>query len=273
MFDSYLSQVLASGRSVLEAGLILLCLALWVYRKSPRRVIQASMPVSLRFNLAVASLDALLIAVPLTIFVAYIAGGLRSNGWTIIGQHKIDSIHFALVAVLAIFIGDFIAYWRHRLEHFGWFWKSHVMHHSDTQMTWFTVYRFHPINRLTTVLIDMGSLALIGFPAWAIVANAVFRHYYGIFVHINQPWTLGPLGSVLVSPAMHRWHHVKEGEGVGKNFASVFTVFDRAFGTHYCPGPCNEPLGVEGMEDGQLARQYLLPITDIGPAQKVAQTV
>ncbi|MNW08013.1 hypothetical protein D3C71_2047230 [compost metagenome] len=78
-------------------------------------------------------------------------------------------------------------------------------------------------------------------------------------MHINQPWTLGWLGKVLVSPAMHRWHHVLEGEGVGKNFASVFSIFDRVFGTYYCPGPCSAELGVPGVGDDDLIRQYALP--------------
>jgi sterol desaturase/sphingolipid hydroxylase (fatty acid hydroxylase superfamily) len=43
---------------------------------------------------------------------------------------------------------------------------------------------------------------------------------------------------------MHRWHHARDVEGSGSNFATVFSVFDRAFGTYYVPGLCTVPLGV-----------------------------
>ncbi len=43
---------------------------------------------------------------------------------------------------------------------------------------------------------------------------------------------------------MHRWHHARDVKGTGSNFATVFSVFDKAFGTYYVPGLCNVPLGV-----------------------------
>jgi len=77
------------------------------------------------------------------------------------------------------------------------------------------------------------------------VANNVVRHYYGYFIHADLPWTYGPLSTIFVSPAMHRWHHARDLRYAGTNFATVFAVFDRTFGTFALPGPCNVPLGVE----------------------------
>jgi sterol desaturase/sphingolipid hydroxylase (fatty acid hydroxylase superfamily) len=147
-----------------------------------------------------------------------------------------------LVAVL--FVGDFVGYCRHRFQHTRWFWPAHAIHHSDTQMTWVTILRFHPFDNLTTDLFDFGCLALLGFPAWALVANAIVRNYYGQFIHADLPWTYGPFQRVFVSPVMHRWHHARDVQGAGSNFATVFSVFDRAFGTYYVPGLCTVPLGV-----------------------------
>ena len=164
-----------------------------------------------------------------------------------------------LTLFAALFAGDCIGYWRHRLEHAPWLWPTHSIHHSVTAMTWTTLARFHPLNRLTTTLIDGAALSLFGFPPWAVIANALARHYYGMFIHMDLPWTYGPLSRVFVSPAMHRWHHVREGPGVGANFATLFSVFDQAFGTYYAPGPCTAPLGVpEPMARGVLG-QLLWP--------------
>jgi sterol desaturase/sphingolipid hydroxylase (fatty acid hydroxylase superfamily) len=165
-----------------------------------------------------------------------------------------------LVGLVAIFAGDFIGYWRHRLEHTPFLWPAHAIHHSDTTMTWTTLFRFHPLNRLTTALIDTTGLALLGLPPWALAANLLIRHYYGMFIHMDVPWTYGPLGRVLVSPAMHRWHHIRDSDGAGVNFATVFSVFDQAFRTHHVPGPCTVPLGVrDDIGQGALA-QLLWPL-------------
>jgi sterol desaturase/sphingolipid hydroxylase (fatty acid hydroxylase superfamily) len=148
------------------------------------------------------------------------------------------------VAVTAVLVGDFTGYWRHRLEHSAALWPTHAIHHSDTAMTWTTGLRFHPLNRVTTALIDTSVLALLGFPTWALIANNLVRHYYGLFIHMDLPWTYGPLGRVFVSPAMHRWHHIRDADGAGVNFATVTSIFDQAFGTYHVPGPCAAPLGV-----------------------------
>jgi sterol desaturase/sphingolipid hydroxylase (fatty acid hydroxylase superfamily) len=126
-------------------------------------------------------------------------------------------------------------------------------------MTWLTLARFHPVNRLVTASVDIAVLALIGFPIWALVANEIVRNYYGEFIHADFPWTYGPLGRVFVSPTMHQWHHARDVVGTGSNFATVFSVFDQAFGTYYVPGLCNVPLGVTDHVGTSIARQLLYP--------------
>ena len=163
------------------------------------------------------------------------------------------------VCLIAIFIGDLTGYWRHRLEHSSFLWPSHAIHHSDTQMTWLALERFHPINRLTTVIIDSSVLLLFGFPPFAIVANNLVRHYYGYFIHADLPWTYGPLGKIFVSPAMHRWHHAAAPKAYGTNFATVFAIFDRAFGTYRVPGSCTVPLGVDDDMGEGMSGQLLYP--------------
>jgi sterol desaturase/sphingolipid hydroxylase (fatty acid hydroxylase superfamily) len=182
-----------------------------------------------------------------------------------------------LVGFLAIFIGDFIGYWRHRLEHTAPLWPAHAVHHSDTRMTWTTIFRFHPINRLSTALIDTGVLALFGFPPWALALNNLVRHYWGSFIHMDAPWTFGPLGRVVCSPVMHRWHHIREANGAGVNFATVFSVFDQTFGTYSVPGLCNVPLGVRDDIGRGAAAQLWHPfrvffrwITDAGKLERAA---
>jgi len=58
---------------------------------------------------------------------------------------------------------------------------------------------------------------------------------------------------------MHHWHHVRDVDGAGYNFATVFSLWDRAFGTYHQPGPCTVPTGVrDDMGQGVLG-QYAHP--------------
>jgi len=254
----YLSPVL---RDTINITIILGCLSLWLHRKDLKLAWQRARPRSLRFNLLAFAVDTVVVVIPLGYLVWLMEGFLHSKGWVLLHGKYLTHLNFWVIVPLAIFAGDFVAYFRHRFEHSRWIWPSHVMHHSDTDLHWLSVYRFHPINRLTTSVIDSGALILMGFPPGPVFLSSLFRHYYGILVHMNVPWTFGPFGKIFVSPAMHRWHHVREGKGVGSNFASIFSIFDRGFGTLYMPGPCMEPLGVTEVDNDAYLQQLIWPIS------------
>ena len=164
-----------------------------------------------------------------------------------------------IVAFLAVFVGDFIGYWRHRLEHTRFLWPSHALHHSDTAMTWLTLLRFHPINAASTRIIDFSVLILFGFPAYALVVFFAVKNSYGYFIHADLPWTYGRLGTVFVSPAMHRWHHSIEEAAHQTNFATIFSIFDRMFGTYRVPGLPTTALGVKSLMGKGVVAQLLYP--------------
>jgi len=213
-----------------------------------------------RTNMILLAVDAVLVAPLLALLLAAVGAWMQTNGLRLVSADQWSSLPHWLMLFTAVFIGDFVGYWRHRLEHTALLWPTHAIHHSDTAMTWTTLFRFHPLNRLTTALIDTTALALLGLPPWALAANLMIRHYYGMFIHMDLPWTYGPLGRVFVSPAMHRWHHVRDADGAGANFATVFSVFDQAFRTYHVPGPCTAPLGVrDDIGQGALA-QLIWPL-------------
>jgi sterol desaturase/sphingolipid hydroxylase (fatty acid hydroxylase superfamily) len=218
----------------------------------------------LRVNLAIHFLDALFVAPVLAILTTVIRMGVDHYSLALLDGAVWSRVGTPATLVIAVFIGDFISYWRHRLEHTRWLWPAHAIHHSDTEMTWLTLSRFHPLNRLVTTGVDTGLLALLGLPGWALVGNVIVRHYYGEFIHADLPWMYGPLRSVFVSPVMHRWHHARDVTGAGSNFATVFAAFDRAFGTYYVPGLCTVPLGVtDDMGKGTMG-QLLYPFVAWG---------
>lgn len=170
-----------------------------------------------------------------------------------------QSLPTPFVVVAGVVIGDFVAYWRHRLEHSHFLWPWHVMHHSDTELTWLSSERSHPVGRCITILLDYGVLLLLGLPAEAILASAIVHKNYAFLLHADLPWTYGPLGKVFVSPAMHRWHHATDRSAHDSNYAGVFAIFDLVFGTYRVPGPCKVPLGVDAAIPPTLVGQLLYP--------------
>lgn len=262
-FMDFLRSAYERSPPLADAALIFFLLSLFLNRDNLVEVFKKCLPRSLKVNVLAYSFDALFVVVPLTYLIVRMQDLLFAHGLILIGFERFAAIPDLVTVFLVVFVGDFIGYFRHRLEHSKLLWPSHVLHHSDDDMTWFTLFRFHPINRLTTAVIDTGTLVLLGFPEWAIFINGLVRHYYGMFIHANVPWTYGRLGRVFVSPAMHRWHHVREGRGIYSNYATVFSVFDQLFNTYYVPGPCDQPLGVADVEHGSFFSQLLLPFSEL----------
>jgi len=248
---SPLTTVLSDALQALEAAVAILAVSVLVFGFTTiavkgREAIDAGLRaiVEVRMNLAFYFVDALFVAPVVAVIVATIRFLVAEHSVSVASEHLWASAGRPITLFMVLFLGDFGSYWRHRLEHTRWFWPAHVIHHSDTDMTWLTLSRFHPVNHVTTAVIDTFVLALLGFPTWALVANHLVRHYYGEFIHADLPWMYGRFGAVFVSPVMHRWHHARDVIGSGSNFATLFSVFDRGFGTYYVPGRCDVPLGV-----------------------------
>ncbi len=192
-------------------------------------------------NLALMTIN-ITLTIPLVLLVSM---HLEEYKFSQSSEFLTDHFSVPVIFFIAIFFGDFVAYWRHRLEHSRFLWPSHAVHHSDTQMTWLTLERFHPINRVTSYIMDNTALLLVGFPAEAVIANNLVRHYYGYFIHADAPWTYGKFwGKIFVSPAMHQWHHAKAHSMHNKNFTTIFACIDYVFGTYSVPGNCDSKLGV-----------------------------
>ncbi|MBX9897014.1 MAG: sterol desaturase family protein [Qipengyuania sp.] len=165
-----------------------------------------------------------------------------------------------LLLVLAILLIELAAYWRHRIEHRPGLWRFHATHHADEELHWLSVLRKHPVSKFLELLIDSLPVLLLGFPAWSIVAAQLLRSWWGYFIHSDVPWTLGPLGEILVSPAAHRLHHIRDETLMGSNYGNMLTLWDRLFGTWLDPAPhlgCATGIaeGTRGVW-GELARPW-----------------
>lgn len=165
-------------------------------------------------------------------------------------------------ALVALIAADFLDYWSHRLRHMPVLWPMHAVHHSDTQMHYLTWYRAHIIEM---VVIQGGYVLLatwMGAAPAAVVGVVLLRALHQQYVHMNVDWSHGPFKWVLASPRFHRWHHADHREAWDKNFSSVFPIWDRLFGTYYCPGRCDAPLGFPGNPGEKFLALMIFPFKE-----------
>ena len=143
------------------------------------------------------------------------------------------ALPIAAQVIAALLLADVVGYLTHRARHSRWLWVFHRLHHSPRKLDWLAAARLHPIDDLIDNVVVGGVLLLLGvrFEVFAALGPLLLLHT--LFVHMNVTWDLGPLRRVLVSPALHRWHHSVEQRDV--NFAGMFAFIDVAFGTFWLP--------------------------------------
>lgn len=135
-------------------------------------------------------------------------------------------------AWIAAFVGsDFFYYWFHRWSHecaLGWF--SHVVHHQSEDYNLSVALRqdaWQPFFSLWFML----PLAVVGIDPSTFASAYGFMIVYQFWIHTRFITTLGPLEWVLNTPSHHRVHHGIDPQYLDKNYAGVFIVWDRLFGT------------------------------------------
>lgn len=161
--------------------------------------------------------------------------GLELNQNIVKGFGPVAQQPPGLLVLEIVFLGDLIGYWTHRWFHQASLWKIHAIHHSSTELDWLSSVRVHPLNQAIGNSISVAIMLALGFPLTLLAAYLPFLIIYAVLLHANVSWSFGPLRYVIASPAFHRWHHTSESQGLDKNFAGLFPLFDIVFGTFYLP--------------------------------------
>jgi sterol desaturase/sphingolipid hydroxylase (fatty acid hydroxylase superfamily) len=189
------------------------------------------------------------------------------QAYAMLGVPAIPTSHWSrtpvwLLVPFAVLVHDFANYWAHRALHLPMLWPVHAIHHSDPDMNGATALRIHVLEKLVVWVSYTLLLSWLGLPQDAIGIGAVFVLLHTIYVHIDVDWGHGPLRLVLASPRFHRWHHADLPEAHGKNLANICPLWDKLFGTYYCPGRCDAPLGAAGVPQHDPVRLLLWPLLE-----------
>lgn len=134
---------------------------------------------------------------------------------------------------LAFVLDDLKYYWVHRAGHrIRWMWASHVNHHSSQHYNLSTALRQSWTGAFTFGLLFALPLILLGFHPAMIAIVGGFNLIYQFWIHTEAidrmpRW----FEAVMNTPSHHRVHHATNPRYLDRNYAGVFIVWDKMFGT------------------------------------------
>lgn len=137
------------------------------------------------------------------------------------------------VILLALVAQDFVYYWKHRASHrIRWLWSAHVVHHSSEHYNLSTALR-QPWNSNFTGYVLMSSpLILIGFHPMLIIFVGAINLLYQYWIHTEAIRKMPRwFEFIFNTPSHHRVHHSTHPTHLDMNYAGIFIVWDRMFGT------------------------------------------
>ncbi len=161
-------------------------------------------------------------------------GGLFLLLFLWVWQFRLFDVPWAWWAWGLCFVLDDLAYyWVHCFGHrVRWFWASHVNHHSSQHYNLSTALRQSWTGFLTLGFVFKLPLVLIGFHPAMIAICAGFNLIYQFWIHTEA---IGKMPrwfeAVMNTPSHHRVHHATNPRYLDRNYAGVFIVWDRLFGT------------------------------------------
>jgi alkylglycerol monooxygenase len=134
-----------------------------------------------------------------------------------------------LVAIVGVDIGY---YWWHRLSHrINFLWTAHVVHHQSEDYNLAVALRQGVLTPFTLLPFGL-PLALVGVPPLVFAVASAVNLLYQFWIHTELIVRLGPLEHVLNTPSNHRVHHARNPGYIDRNYAGMFIVWDRLFGSY-----------------------------------------
>ena len=165
-----------------------------------------------------------------TILLGFIAYGFFMWLWVLT---PLDLGHSIWAVLLCFVLDDLRYYWVHRFGHrIRWVWASHVNHHSSQHYNLTTALRQTWTYTLTFMMVVRAPLILIGFHPALVLFCGGLNLIYQFWIHteaINRlpRW----FEAVMNTPSHHRVHHGRNPRYLDANYAGVFIIWDKMFGT------------------------------------------
>ena len=183
-------------------------------------------------NMAVGVFNALILFIPSALIIVVINYSDKIE----FGILHFTTFPFWLTLLFTIILMDIGMYWWHRANHtVQLFWRFHRFHHLDKKMNTTTAVRFHFMELLFAWGLKSTYIFLMGISFIPLLIYEVLFFMVVVIHHSNLSITAqGDLlyRKIFSSPLMHRIHHSNIKEEMDTNYGSVFSFWDRLFGTY-----------------------------------------
>lgn len=185
-----------------------------------------------RLNDAVSSLSQGALSQIISVFTQLFQIGIYSWVYASVALFHREAfwMHWFGLAI-AVVLYDFSDYWLHRMSHeVAILWAAHVVHHQSQEFNFTTALRqesFYPVVGFVFFI----PMALLGVPPSAFAIAGFVVLFYQFWIHTEHIGKLGWFDRVFSSPSNHRVHHAVNPHYVDKNYAAIFIIWDRLFGT------------------------------------------
>lgn len=152
---------------------------------------------------------------------------------TMLDHLALFTIETTWLVYIVAFIGiDFAQYWSHRWSHeINVFWNRHIIHHSSEEFNLPAALR-QPFGAFIGIFFFLNlPMAIIGIPNEVIQIVLPLHLFAQFWYHTKLIDKMGFLEYIIVTPSHHRVHHAINDEYLDKNYAAIFIVWDKLFGT------------------------------------------
>ncbi|MBA2499231.1 MAG: sterol desaturase family protein [Chitinophagaceae bacterium] len=171
-----------------------------------------------------------------------------------IGLFHLIDLPVWLKLILGVAMIDMVTYWFHRMSHrIPLLWRFHRVHHSDTSMDSSTYFRSHPFELIfwfgtsNIIAAAIFGLDLVTLGVYFLVGTPFF-----IIEHTNlrfPRWVDKTFGLVFTTPNIHKVHHEKDQFYTDSNYADIFILWDRLFGTYQYKPAEELQIGLDEFDD------------------------
>lgn len=180
-----------------------------------------------------------------------------------IGLFYLVHLPLWLKLLLGVALFDMVSYWFHRLSHITpLLWRFHRVHHSDTTMDASTNFRGHPIESfLWFGSSNILAAAIFGLDLFTLGLYFFITTILFVLQHANlrfPKWLDKSIGLVFTTPNLHKVHHEQDQHYTDSNFADIFIIWDRMFGTFKSKPVEDIKLGLKEFDDEKKQRFWYL---------------
>jgi len=137
-----------------------------------------------------------------------------------------------ITVAICVALADLAYYWEHRFMHrVNFAWATHTVHHSSPFFNISVAYRFGPMDSFWPVFFHL-PLVMLGFNPVVVLFAEVMVQLYQTALHTESIKKLPrPIEWIMNTPSHHRVHHGSNRKYLDKNYAGIFIIWDRMFGT------------------------------------------